>query len=283
MHIHFSTSSEKKATKASREVYTPPAKRNKISSPPQSQHDSSSNPSPSNSETETKTRHQSSTHRTHHHRKDFEPRKIYQTDATHYGRERPPDRRFPNQDRKRDPSKWTKYDLKDVGTSEMSGMTDEQVNRHAAYQFLDDLKQQRQTRENDEGDMTGSKVVFKKPTRRAEKDSRISPTNTHSNKMSSKETMVTTFTPGSSIRTLPEYVVGVKTVISRNRPGKRVPQLTLSSDDVDMENENGTENNTSSEYGMDPGHSLRGSNSREKNGKVSKKSSVTLSHLEDED
>ena len=183
---------------------------------------------------------------------------------------------------KRDPSKWTEYDLKDVGTGEMSGMTDEQVNRRAAYQFLDDLKKQRQTRDNEEDDMTGSKIVFKKPTGRVEKDSKVAPSDSVLNRTLSKETTTTSFTPGSAaVRTLPEYVVGAKAVANRNKLGKKVTQLSS----LTMEDGNETENNTSSEYGMETGHSLRGSGrkTRERNRRVSKNSAVTLSHLEDED
>ena len=157
----------------------------------------------------------------------------------------------------------------------MSGMTDEQVNRRAAYQFLDDLRKQRQTRDNGEDDMTESKIVFKKPTRRVEKDSKVSPSDSVLNRTLSKQT-TTLFTPGSAaVRTLPEYVVGAKAVASRNKLGKKVTQLPS------LTMEDGNEN-TSSEYGMEAGHSLRGGGNKTRE-TVSKNSAVTLSHLEDED
>ncbi len=62
-------------------------------------------------------------------------------------------------------SKWTKYDLKDDGTEQLSGLSAEKINRTVAYQFLDQLKQRNQPEKDDPQDVGNKKVVFKKPTR----------------------------------------------------------------------------------------------------------------------
>lgn len=75
------------------------------------------------------------------------------------------------------PSRWKKYDLSDDGTKGLkkSGMSAEEVNRHAAFQFLRDLRQQREeggasdlnTSREEDKEGADKKVTFKKPTRKA--------------------------------------------------------------------------------------------------------------------
>ena len=74
-------------------------------------------------------------------------------------------------DYEQNPKKWTKYDLKDDGTKGLKGMSADEVNRHAAFEFLHELKER-----NTVGDDTplgdsqnsvesvASKITFKKPS-----------------------------------------------------------------------------------------------------------------------
>ena len=70
------------------------------------------------------------------------------------------------------PAKWTKYDLTNDGTKDLkrSGMNAEQVNKHAAFEFLNALR--KDDDDNNEGSVeegeaeSGGKVVFRKPTRK---------------------------------------------------------------------------------------------------------------------
>ena len=43
----------------------------------------------------------------------------------------------------RNPSKWTKYDLKEDGSQVLRGMSQDQVNKYAAFQFLDEIKKRK--------------------------------------------------------------------------------------------------------------------------------------------
>lgn len=68
------------------------------------------------------------------------------------------------------PSKWTKYDLADDGTEGLmrSGMSDDQVNKFVAFQFLNELRE-RKKRERGEGEEDGEegegRVLFRNPKR----------------------------------------------------------------------------------------------------------------------
>ena len=43
----------------------------------------------------------------------------------------------------RSPDKWAKYSLADDGTNDLKGLTADQVNKHAALQFLDEIKKRK--------------------------------------------------------------------------------------------------------------------------------------------
>lgn len=75
----------------------------------------------------------------------------------------------------RNPGKWTKYSLADDGTKELKGLTADQVNKHVAFQFLDELKKRKcseqslsgsdslQIPQSNPSEVQSRKVVFKKP------------------------------------------------------------------------------------------------------------------------
>lgn len=75
----------------------------------------------------------------------------------------------------RNPGKWTKYSLADDGTKELKGLTADQVNKHVAFQFLDELKKRKHSEQSLSGgdslqisqskpsEVQSQKVVFKKP------------------------------------------------------------------------------------------------------------------------
>lgn len=163
----------------------------------------------------------------------------------HYVKSHDQKRRSHTQSRQ-DPSKWTKYDLRDDGTKELAGLSAEQVNRKVAYQFLNQLKKSSEHKEEDLQDAKDAKIVFKRPKRsRDNTDAKITPESelneTGGNKERQNDMSVT------SVRMMPEYVVGV----SGGR--KRQPSKTGS-----------------------------GSGSKSDDTKVRTKTSIVLSHLEDE-
>ena len=60
---------------------------------------------------------------------------------------------------RKEPRKWTMYDLSDVKADQMS----ERSTRNAALSFLDDLKKRKTENADGEGEESCSKVMFKKP------------------------------------------------------------------------------------------------------------------------
>ena len=68
----------------------------------------------------------------------------------------------------KNPSKWTKYELKDDGSEVLRGMSQDRVNKYAAFQFLDEVKKRKMStrlQQDSEDSITDgvAKVVFKKP------------------------------------------------------------------------------------------------------------------------
>ena len=144
----------------------------------------------------------------------------------------------------KNPSKWTKYDLKEDGSQVLRGMSEDQVNKYAAFQFLDQVKKRKTAFSLEHGGETGSgeseeregkssaKVVFKKPRSRAAKPG-------------SREG------PGSDVRTgdaassvgahgglsggikMAEYVVGSKSAaqLQRERRQKKTKLISLQSEE----------------------------------------------------
>jgi len=55
----------------------------------------------------------------------------------------------------RSPDKWAKYSLADDGTNDLKGLTADQVNKHAALQFLDEIKKRKRLEQS----MSSSNVL----------------------------------------------------------------------------------------------------------------------------
>ena len=130
------------------------------------------------------------------------------------------------------PSKWKKYNLSDDGTKGLkkSGMSAEQVNRLAAFQFLEEIKKQKQGSHSDGGGGNGDesevgkeegKVIFKKPTKKTSRERQRSPPSTASGNMME----VTTGGVGGSVVMMPEYVVGGKEGRERKRKRRQLQVL----------------------------------------------------------
>ncbi len=172
-------------------MYTPPAKRQRISSspnPPSSPPDTSLSSSPP----------QEDPKRTHRETDTRRNDKYRHSKPRHNVRSHDQRRRSHRQPQ--DPSKWTKYDLRNDGTEHLAGLSAEKANRQVAYQFLNELKKSNQTKEEDLQDTKDTKIVFKRPAR--SRDHSDSEDKLVEDTESSKERQ-------DSVRVMPEYVVGV--------------------------------------------------------------------------
>ena len=122
------------------------------------------------------------------------------------------------------PAKWTKYDLSDDGTKELKkrGMSAEQINKFAAFQFLKELKNRKgEAAEGDcnEGEeaIRGQKIIFKKPPGRdGTQEQKVLTSGSGAEKVSGKDT-AGDFEDGgrrggvgAGVILMPEYVVGGK-------------------------------------------------------------------------
>lgn len=247
LHTCTPSLSCRKATKRSLEVYTPPAKRSNTSVPGQPSSEETTPPEPW---------HQ---HRTSKHHK------TYHTDKTPY----PGKKTLSNKDYHldRDPSRWTEYDLKDVGTGDVpAGMSDEQMNRHTAYQFLSAIKKQTWSQQDDK-QATNSKIVFRKPVASLRK---MSPPSADTRDRVSHESL----SQASPMRTLPEHVVGGKTSCSQRSLKKLTPLSSV--EDTAC---------TGMEGGNETGDLHSGEGGRKGQEKVvahCRKSAIILSHLDED-
>ena len=148
----------------------------------------------------------------------------------------------------RNPSKWTKYDLKDDGSQVLRGMSQDQVNKYAAFQFLDEVKKRKESSglehvdehdaSNDEcnDSSVSTKVVFKKPSktrnlasgRQGNEDGESDEVNVVSNQLGL-----------SGGVKMAEYVVGSKTAAQihreRRRQQKKNKLVSLHSEEDDSE------------------------------------------------
>lgn len=125
------------------------------------------------------------------------------------------------------PKKWTKYDLTDDGTknSDFKGLTSDQVNRKAAFEFLNTLKHKDSETTPSETTPAGTSlpVKFKKPSKVVKEVSKepghdtCQPASTGSSGPH-----------GSGAMVMPEYVVGAKKQ-QRPTPNRPVAQTSRSS------------------------------------------------------
>ena len=138
---------------------------------------------------------------------------------------RPGQHAQPIPDYKVNPHKWKKYDLTDDGSESLSlaGLSDEQINKRAAFQFLSNLKSRKREEEGEsmeveEMDSNTKTIVFKKPKTKpkAATDTKDSQTPqlhsaTDSDTRTSTGTDSSTGDKGSykgGVYVMPEYSVG---------------------------------------------------------------------------
>jgi len=171
------------------------------------------------------------------------------------------------------PAKWTKYDLTNDGTKELrrSGMNAEQVNKYAAFEFLNTLKKNEDEVDSmgniNEGGEAGSsgKVVFKKPTRKMVPGEK----NAGEDRGGRKEGGGGRFVGGAAagVAVMPEYVVGREKKLAGGNERKGKKQLGVLGGRTEVEEEeNGGEIETKT------------------SGKSkSSQPSISLSHLDEED
>ena len=121
------------------------------------------------------------------------------------------------------PSKWTKYDLAEDGTKQLrkSGMSAEQVNKYAAFEFLNELKNKEHEHSNEENQTKDAeiegKMVFKKPTRNMVKESA-------EKRMTGGDGG---FGGGAGLCVMPEYVVGGEKAADGKMTRQGRKQLTV--------------------------------------------------------
>ena len=202
----------------------------------------------------------------------------------------------------RNPSKWTKYDLKDDGSEVLRGMSQDQVNKYAAFQFLDEVKKRKSlssldTEHSNETDgmvlegedastaNEATKVVFKKPSkgvRRTGSDSRVGDSVRRSEEGLESRGLDTH--GGGSVK-MAEYVVGSKAAAQshRERRQKRAKLVSLHSEE-ELKEDEGRED--IGHYTADSGSSYPSKTSEKRGKSIRKKtasSTVSLSHLDEND
>ena len=135
----------------------------------------------------------------------------------------------------RNPGKWAKYSLADDGTNELKGLTADQVNKHVALQFLDEIKNRKSLEQSmgSSDDLMSSqpkpvaisqKVLFSRPkaTFAMKKDRKDDSkcdemsdgTRCRSQQISS-EPYIKRGSAGAGVIRMPEYEVGGKTATKK--------------------------------------------------------------------
>ena len=173
-----------------------------------------------------------------------------------YGRQK---KALPAPDHVVNPSKWTKYDLSNDGTEGLkeSGMSDDQVNKFAAFQFLKELRErkERESGETGEEEPGEGRVVFRKPKRSKGEKAVSSPED--GDQRHEAASMDGGF-GSSGVLKMPEYVVGGGEERKVQRKGRK--RLQLEGEEGDL-----------------------GDGNKSKTVRVKPKSCVSLSHLAEED
>ena len=207
----------------------------------------------------------------------------------------------------RNPSKWTKYDLKEDGSQVLRGMSQDQVNKYAAFQFLDEIKKRKSSSsltthgnetDNIESDNSSetTKVVFKKPSRSASRTGKHSRTRSRDGVKSEDEDLKMRgqeghgASGGEGIK-MAEYVVGSKAAaqLQRERRQKRAKLVSLHSEVLEEEGgEREDVGDMDSGCDRDVTESGGGSETVTKGVKTVKMRTgstiaISLSHLEEED
>ena len=190
----------------------------------------------------------------------------------------------------KNPSKWTKYDLKEDGSQVLRGMNQDQVNKYAAFQFLDEIKKRKVTSsltEHDDETVTeGSdnsaettKVVFKKPSKGASRTGQQGRAEGVRSEDGTLEMRGQEGHSGGGLK-MAEYVVGSKAAAQlhrvRERRQKRTKLVSLQSEEEELESASGDMAATAS-----GGYSEKGAKCV-KEGTI-KPTAISLSHLETEE
>ena len=154
--------------------------------------------------------------------------------SSHTSRDRSPHRRQHHVTRERHrparvpchvvhPKKWTKYDLSDDGTknSDFKGLSSDQVNRKAAFEFLNTLKHKDSETTPSETTPTDTSLPlkFKKPSKVMKEVSKETKDHDHDHQSVSGP-------HSSGAMLMPEYVVGAK---KQQRPARPTAQASRSS------------------------------------------------------
>ena len=122
------------------------------------------------------------------------------------------------------PAKWTKYDLKDDGTGNWKGLSEDQKNSHAAFQFLDELKERKHDVDTDDREGGAAvKVQFRKPRTPSKdhshaKDTEHPPSAIHTEQSTTPSGSSHGTTAGHGVFKMAEYVVGSKAPQQRKQP-----------------------------------------------------------------
>lgn len=181
------------------------------------------------------------------------------------------------------PEQWTRYSLGEDGTEDLRGLSDEQVNRHAAFQFLDEVQKRKTSEHVTGGDDdpaihiesgASTKIEFRKPKKPSVRSvPKTSPATTNradsTNDTSPAHMLHEGFTSGhhgngghsdpgaggGGVVRMPEYVVGGRREQTRQR---KHPKLQVLGDEG-LEEEGGEKR------------------------KVAGKALVSLSHLAEEE
>ena len=113
------------------------------------------------------------------------------------------------------PQKWTKYDLRDDGTknSDYDELTSDQVNRKAAFEFLNRIRTESRDQEitptND--DIRERSMKFKRPLKsKVIREERVVAGEDRSHVVSGRQRDSRAHPVSSGTRVMPEYVVGTK-------------------------------------------------------------------------
>ena len=124
------------------------------------------------------------------------------------------------------PERWIKYDLKQDGTEKLHGMTAEQQNKAAAFEFLREVRKSDEDKITNETEYdTTKKVVFKKPAGLKQGVRNIKGTQcSHlpiSPQLSDKQVKLSDSDHKCNVHVMPEYQVGAKREkkLKRAHPG----------------------------------------------------------------
>ena len=197
----------------------------------------------------------------------------------------------------RNPSKWAKYDLREDGSQVLKGMSQDQVNKYAAFQFLDEVQKRKvssRLQRDDESNTDvldnsteSAKVVFKKPSKNLSKASKRDSTRGNVGKVDVSSSLRAQESHGGGIK-MAEYVVGSKSAaqLHRERRQKKAKLISLHFEEDDTETV-GDVNSDQSERDVEVCENVNDKRSKEakstRERTITSTTAISLSHLEDEE